>query len=46
VVPSRRISLVWHQDRYRSPAARAFSEVAQGVCADFVGRSVAAAAAR
>jgi molybdate transport repressor ModE-like protein len=46
LVPARRISLVWHQDRYRSPAARAFSEVAHDVSADFAGRRAAAAAAR
>jgi DNA-binding transcriptional LysR family regulator len=37
VVPTslepRRIALMWHRDRYRSPAARAFVEVAQEVCA-------------
>lgn len=46
LVPPRRISLVWHRDRYRSPAARAFSDVARDVCAEFAGRGVAAAAAR
>ena len=29
----RRIALMWHRDRYRSPAARAFVEIAQEVCA-------------
>jgi DNA-binding transcriptional LysR family regulator len=43
LVPPRRISLVWHRDRYRSPAARAFAELAQEVCAD---SPAAAAAAR
>lgn len=32
-VPPRRIALVWHRDRHRSPAARAFVEAAQTVCA-------------
>jgi DNA-binding transcriptional LysR family regulator len=30
-IPSRRISLVWHRDRHRSPAARAFVDVAVAV---------------
>lgn len=30
----RRISLVWHRDRHRSPAARGFVEVAAEVCAE------------
>jgi DNA-binding transcriptional LysR family regulator len=29
----RRVALMWHRDRYRSPAARAFVEIAQQVCA-------------
>ncbi len=29
----RRIALVWHRDRYRSPAALAFVEIARQVCA-------------
>ena len=33
-IPPRRISLAWHRDRHRSPAARAFAEVAAEVCAD------------
>jgi molybdate transport repressor ModE-like protein len=33
-VPSRAISVVWHRDRHRSPAARAFIEIAQAVSAD------------
>ncbi len=33
-IPPRRIALVWHRDRHRSPAARAFVEVAAEVCAD------------
>ena len=31
-IPPRRISLVWHRDRHRSPAARAFADVAAEVC--------------
>ena len=30
-VPPRRIGIAWHRDRYRSPAARAFVELAQAV---------------
>jgi molybdate transport repressor ModE-like protein len=33
-IPQRRISLVWHRDRHRSPAARAFAELAAEVCAE------------
>jgi DNA-binding transcriptional LysR family regulator len=29
----RRIALMWHRDRYRSPAARAFVDIAMDVCA-------------
>jgi DNA-binding transcriptional LysR family regulator len=36
-VPPRRIVLVWHRDRYRSPAAQAFVEVAADVCAELGG---------
>jgi molybdate transport repressor ModE-like protein len=32
-IPRRRIALVWHRDRHRSPAARAFVDVAAEVCA-------------
>ena len=32
-IPPRRIALAWHRDRHRSPAARAFAEVAAEVCA-------------
>ena len=44
LVPPRRISLVWHSDRYHSPAARAFVELAQEVGAEFAERGVLAAA--
>jgi DNA-binding transcriptional LysR family regulator len=30
----RRIALIWHRDRYRSPAAAEFVRIAQGVCAE------------
>jgi DNA-binding transcriptional LysR family regulator len=33
-VPPRLIGIAWHRDRYRSPAAAAFVEVAQTVCAE------------
>jgi DNA-binding transcriptional LysR family regulator len=33
-VPRRRIAVIWHRDRHRSPAARAFVEIAAEVCAE------------
>jgi DNA-binding transcriptional LysR family regulator len=33
-VPSRQIGLAWHRDRYRSPAAAAFVELAQQFCGE------------
>jgi len=36
-IPPRVIQMVWHRDRYRSPAAVAFVEVAQQVCAELAG---------
>jgi DNA-binding transcriptional LysR family regulator len=33
-VPRRAIAVVWHRDRHRSPAARAFVEIAREVSAD------------
>ena len=33
-IPERRIALAWHRDRHRSPAARAFLELAADVCAE------------
>ena len=33
-VPRRRLAVVWHRDRHRSPAARSFVEIAQAVSAD------------
>jgi molybdate transport repressor ModE-like protein len=43
-IPPRRIALAWHRDRHRSPAARAFVDVAGEVCAE-VGVSLAPVAA-
>lgn len=31
-VPPRRIALIWHAERYRTPASRAFAEIAAQVC--------------
>ncbi len=33
-VPPRTIAVVWHRDRHRSPAARAFVELAREVCGE------------
>lgn len=44
-IPPRRIALVWHVDRYRSPAAHAFVAAAQTVCRDLVGERVLGTAA-
>ena len=33
-IPPRRIAVAWHRDRHGSPAARAFVELAQRVCAE------------
>ena len=33
-IPPRRIALAWHRDRHRSPAARAFTDLAQEACAE------------
>jgi DNA-binding transcriptional LysR family regulator len=35
LVPPRRLVLLWHKDRYRSPAALSFTEVAVDVCRGF-----------
>ncbi|GAC1445754.1 MAG: LysR family transcriptional regulator [Chloroflexota bacterium] len=44
-IPPRRIALVWHQERYRSSAARAFINAAQVVCENLTfGRAVEASA--
>jgi DNA-binding transcriptional LysR family regulator len=44
-VPPRVIALAWHRDRYRSPAAEAFVELAQAVCAELDPTALPAAAA-
>jgi DNA-binding transcriptional LysR family regulator len=41
-IPPRLIALAWHRDRYRTPAARAFVETAQSVCAELESEAVAA----
>lgn len=33
-VPSREIAIAWHRDRYRLPAAEAFVDLAQELCAE------------
>jgi DNA-binding transcriptional LysR family regulator len=33
-LPPRLIGIAWHRDRWRTPAARAFAEAAQEVCAE------------
>jgi DNA-binding transcriptional LysR family regulator len=33
-LPPRRVALIWHRERYRPPAARAFVEIARHVCAE------------
>jgi len=33
LVPPRLVGIAWHRDRYRTPAARAFVETAQDLCA-------------
>jgi DNA-binding transcriptional LysR family regulator len=40
-VPPRLISIAWHRDRYRSPAAHAFAETAETVCAEMETEPVA-----
>lgn len=41
IVPPRRISLLWHRDRYRSAASRGFVELAREVCAEVAERDAA-----
>jgi molybdate transport repressor ModE-like protein len=41
-VPPRLIGIAWHRDRYRSPAARAFADLAIDVCARVQAEQVAA----
>ena len=43
LVPPRRLSLVWHRDRYRSAAAQAFIEVAVEASSEYASRPVALA---
>lgn len=33
-LPPRRVALIWHRERYRTPAARAFVEIARDVCGE------------
>jgi DNA-binding transcriptional LysR family regulator len=35
-IPPRQIAIVWHRDRYRSPAAEAFVELTRELGEDFV----------
>ena len=42
LLPPRLIGIAWHRDRYRTPAARAFVEMAQTLCADNATELVAA----
>jgi DNA-binding transcriptional LysR family regulator len=41
-LPARVIALAWHRDRYRTPAAHAFVETAQAVCAELEPEAAAA----
>src|SRR5712691_10811188 len=41
-VPPRLIALAWHRDRYRTPAAHAFVETSQEVCAELDAEALAA----
>jgi DNA-binding transcriptional LysR family regulator len=41
-IPPRMLAVAWHRDRYRTPAARAFVETAQSVCAELELEAVAA----
>jgi DNA-binding transcriptional LysR family regulator len=41
-IPPRILAIAWHRDRYRTPAARAFVETAQSVCAELELEAVAA----
>jgi DNA-binding transcriptional LysR family regulator len=42
LLPPRLIGIAWHRDRYRTPAARAFVEMAQTFCAEHAHELVAA----
>ena len=41
-IPPRMLAIAWHRDRYRTPAARAFVETAQAICAELEVEPVAA----
>jgi len=41
-LPPRTLAVAWHRDRYRSPAARAFVETAQSICAELDAEAIAA----
>jgi DNA-binding transcriptional LysR family regulator len=41
-IPPRMLAIGWHRDRYRTPAARAFVETAEAVCAELETEAVAA----
>ncbi|TMK70137.1 MAG: LysR family transcriptional regulator [Actinobacteria bacterium] len=41
-IPPRMLAIAWHRDRYRTPAAQAFVETAQSVCAELEREAVAA----
>ena len=45
IVPPRRIGLVSHTDRYRSPAARGLADIARDICAQFAGERATAVSA-
>jgi DNA-binding transcriptional LysR family regulator len=42
LVPPRLVGIAWHRDRYRTPAARAFVQTAQQLCAENAVELVAA----
>jgi DNA-binding transcriptional LysR family regulator len=44
LLPPRLLGIVWHRDRYRSPTATAFIDVARSVCAGFEAMPAAATA--
>jgi DNA-binding transcriptional LysR family regulator len=46
IVRPRRIVVLWHRDRYRSPASQAFVELAAEVCSEVGGGSRVASTAR
>jgi DNA-binding transcriptional LysR family regulator len=37
-LPARQIGLMWHRERYRPPAARAFVDIARAVCEELQGQ--------